>query len=311
MLALIPPIRPDELVPYSTMARYWALLDCKRKEAFIKAFVHPLATHGLWLDYPFTLHGFMQNLPPNHQLTMRQLLQDHSLWPWLSFGMTTWERKFCSGSWRWSSPRGYRWRAWSMEGFRGPRNTWLRYCPACLQEDFAIYGEGHWRRLPQIPGVFVCPVHRIFLENSAVPYPHRGRVSVFEPPGEELLVYKVRKADMRRTLPRFCMRAAKEVEWILTHDTPALDVAQLQPKLGYRTGSYPYDPKPWCLVEDLKHEIPSDYLRLIGNFSEMKTGYYNREFAHGSGMGQFSLYYLLLILARGESVAGWLERLRR
>lgn len=40
----------------------------------------------------------------------------------------------------------------------------LRYCPHCIQEDDEKYGEPYWHRVHQAPGVFVCPEHKVFLE---------------------------------------------------------------------------------------------------------------------------------------------------
>lgn len=34
--------------------------------------------------------------------------------------------------------------------------------------DYEIYGESYWHRTHQLPGVFVCPHHSVFLENSGV-----------------------------------------------------------------------------------------------------------------------------------------------
>jgi len=39
----------------------------------------------------------------------------------------------------------------------------LKYCPMCLAEDFQKHGEGYWRTVHQVPGVNVCPTHRVEL----------------------------------------------------------------------------------------------------------------------------------------------------
>ncbi|MBP1763253.1 MAG: hypothetical protein H6Q65_311 [Firmicutes bacterium] len=39
----------------------------------------------------------------------------------------------------------------------------LKYCPTCLAEDLQKYGEGYWRTIHQVPGVNVCPTHRVEL----------------------------------------------------------------------------------------------------------------------------------------------------
>ncbi len=44
----------------------------------------------------------------------------------------------------------------------------LRYCPECIVHDKLIYGEYYWHRIHQIPGVLVCPVHNIQLQDSSI-----------------------------------------------------------------------------------------------------------------------------------------------
>lgn len=47
-------------------------------------------------------------------------------------------------------------------------NTYLRYCPICLQEDMLRYGESYWHRAHQIGLVDKCPLHGCKLLNSTV-----------------------------------------------------------------------------------------------------------------------------------------------
>ena len=47
---------------------------------------------------------------------------------------------------------------------------YLRYCPECVREDIEKYGEAYWHRLPQLPGVKLCPKHGCSIKNSNVPF---------------------------------------------------------------------------------------------------------------------------------------------
>ena len=47
---------------------------------------------------------------------------------------------------------------------------YLRYCPECAMEDMGKYGETYWHRLPQLPGVRVCPKHGCCIQNSSAPF---------------------------------------------------------------------------------------------------------------------------------------------
>jgi len=47
---------------------------------------------------------------------------------------------------------------------------WLRFCPVCAEEDKAQFGERYWHRIHQIPGIELCSVHAVFLEDSCAPW---------------------------------------------------------------------------------------------------------------------------------------------
>ena len=50
------------------------------------------------------------------------------------------------------------------------RMTLLRVCPACHKEQLLRNGEAYWQRLFQVSGVVVCPVHRLPLQSTVIPY---------------------------------------------------------------------------------------------------------------------------------------------
>jgi hypothetical protein len=45
---------------------------------------------------------------------------------------------------------------------------YLRYCPACIEDDLIRYGETYWHRSHQLPAVTICVEHRRQLVASAV-----------------------------------------------------------------------------------------------------------------------------------------------
>lgn len=54
----------------------------------------------------------------------------------------------------------------SMPKRRTEEDRVLRYCPVCAKQDRKQYGETYWHRAHQIMGVYVCPVHGCYLENT-------------------------------------------------------------------------------------------------------------------------------------------------
>lgn len=51
---------------------------------------------------------------------------------------------------------------------RDEEDAFLRYCPACAQEDRETYGESYWHRKHQLRGIKLCYKHGCVLEHSTV-----------------------------------------------------------------------------------------------------------------------------------------------
>ncbi|KHF31839.1 TnsD family Tn7-like transposition protein [Paenibacillus sp. FSL M7-1455] len=58
------------------------------------------------------------------------------------------------------------------------RNSDLRFCSQCYEEDINQYGEPYWHRIHQLPGVWVCPVHRDVLHRITYPVSDRYGLTV-------------------------------------------------------------------------------------------------------------------------------------
>ena len=56
----------------------------------------------------------------------------------------------------------------------------LRYCPACAEEDRAQYGETYWHRAHQIQRIRVCYKHGCFFKNSAIRIASKTKPSLFD-----------------------------------------------------------------------------------------------------------------------------------
>src|SRR6266567_5695102 len=54
-----------------------------------------------------------------------------------------------------------------------PSPLQLRYCPECAREDEMRFGKKYWHRDHQAPGVYVCLLHKVWLEHSDVQIQNR------------------------------------------------------------------------------------------------------------------------------------------
>jgi len=97
------------------------------------------------------------------------------------------------------------------------RRSWtqhLRYCPLCVAEDIAVYGETYWHRKHQLPGYYYCTKHQIRLSDSHITtkqttagfYPASGevRASVADSDADVFDKYKDK-----------CLKIGRESDWLL------------------------------------------------------------------------------------------------
>jgi Tn7-like transposition protein D/TniQ len=123
------------------------------------------------VDLPCFLGHFVNNLPFGHTYTLDYLINNHTLFPFYAPFLP--RDRLCRLREQMISNKAVS--IHKLIGNLGNATStmsspsWLRFCPTCVEKDRARYGECYWHRLHQIRGVEVCPKHKTFLENSAVP----------------------------------------------------------------------------------------------------------------------------------------------
>jgi hypothetical protein len=106
-----------------------------------------------------------------------------------------------------------------------PRQGWFRYCPQCVEEDRALYGECYWHRLHQINGVLVCPKHHLLLE-SCSPDEQDQALQKFIPADLLLPSGKVRSSGAIPAAWVVAERLATQIAFLLDHPQPGIDLYQ-------------------------------------------------------------------------------------
>ena len=161
MITYLPPIYPDELV-YSWFCRYYvhsgsfnhktALNDlfCKRSDSLNKEFIGNLNSEA---------RERIEKV-----ITLRDLILKHTMFPqYARFSPNKKEaiEKLINNG---AVDVHNVFTVLPREGI----DRFLKYCPVCVKEDRARYGETYWRRLHQIRGVSVCTKHGCVLYPSDV-----------------------------------------------------------------------------------------------------------------------------------------------
>ncbi len=94
---------------------------------------------------------------------------------------------------------------------------YLRYCPECTKEDIKKYGETYWHRLPQLPGVKICPKHGCGIKNSSAPF-EGMRVRIY--PASYILRNMEGRAECQELQYKYMeeyLSIAQETAWLLEY----------------------------------------------------------------------------------------------
>ena len=184
----------DEIF-YSMCARYYDKLQYDNKTTFLHDLFDKYIQTSIGL--PHRLGYFVNKLPLKRFFTVDLLIDQHTLFPYyhpflFEERAQQLREKMITGNEQLIH------KTVGQSTTDIPNLTWLRYCPLCAKEERIHYGECYWHRLHQVPGVEICPIHRVFLENSKISV-QRCR-SDFIPAEQEVMSMNAR---VRQRLPHF------------------------------------------------------------------------------------------------------------
>jgi Tn7-like transposition protein D/TniQ protein len=168
MLECFPDPYPDEIL-YSVWARYSDQVRYPTKQAISHTLFGKSSGRRIRaiLDLPCHLGHFFDNLPLGHQYTIDFIINYHTLLPLYAPFLPP-ERVSSLREQMITGNGSGLYRRLGIASSRIPSLAWLRYCPACVEEDRKKFGECYWHRLHQVLGVELCPKHAVFLEQSTV-----------------------------------------------------------------------------------------------------------------------------------------------
>lgn len=305
MINHFPTPLPDELF-YSLCARYGGRVKYSDLEAVNKELFGARGMSAT-IDLPSHLSHFVESLPPNHELTVDRLINKHSLLPFYS--------PFLPLE-RYNSVRE------SMKGMDGsaihkcagitPSNVrlpnWLRYCPKCTATDKTIYRQSYWHRLHQVPGVVMCPIHEVFLENSRVRARNRINSALHITAEEALKQAPFLQSETPLFMHNVLIEIAWDVAWLLDQSnlSPGYELLRehylallYERKLAKRERIYSLE-----LRERLRGSLPHGLLELLQcDFDAQKDHSWPSLIIKNlrQGKAHHPIRHLLLIRALGHS----------
>ena len=227
MICYFPAPYPDELW-YSVCARFSDRMQFGSETGVMQALYgrrHAVAT----ADLPQRLAEMTSQLPPGHPCTPDSIIDQHTILPYYSPFL---------------SAKSYaRIRQFMVEGcnssisvrcgactnrVRPPR--FFRSCPLCDRENRQRYGETYWRRLFQLPGVAVCPEHRIFLTPSSIrldPLPDRHKYFSAESARLGGSIDRLQESDSSHLT---LLALAQQIQWLMAQNQLNLGLEILHQK---------------------------------------------------------------------------------
>lgn len=318
MIEYFPDPFPDEIL-FSVWARFsditnYLTLSNVFKELFGSKRTKPI------VDLPCRLGHFFEHLPFGHSYSIDLLINRHTLLPFYAPFLPEERYIHLREQMIGNHGKAVQRRAGSVS-VRVPLPLWLRYCPMCVEQDRAKFGECYWHRLHQVPGVEVCPIHALFLENSTVRAQSTFARKEFISAKRAIQVIASRRAESSPLYP-LLRDIALDTAYLLEYPFPSLGKDFLQKQylallarnhLLTQSGE-----QVRCLelAKAFTNYYPAELLNLFncgvhyapGKKAWLTTLTHHHAFGHQSNQAHHPLHHLLAIRFLGATVEEFLSR---
>lgn len=164
-MIFFPTLYEDELL-YSAIARYHIRSgNINYKHTTNDLFGRKTVNASIYL--PSNITTLLNNLPVNYLYNEEYLIKNHTLYPFYTAFLSQDISDKILNSMKEDCGRDIYARA-GICACTISIPKYLKFCPKCLEEDIINYGETYWHRIHQVPGVKICPNHKVLLEDSIV-----------------------------------------------------------------------------------------------------------------------------------------------
>jgi len=223
MIGYFPEPYPDELF-YSLCARFGDRMQYRYpRSVMIELFGHPVPR--ILVEFPRDLGYLVAALPAGHAHTVEQFIDRHTLLPFYApfippLRLTQVQEQMRALPGRRAVTRIFhpRW----------PLAEWLRFCPACVEEDRRQLGECYWHRLHQVPGIYVCPVHQLFLEFSRAQVRNQVTLNAFISAEKAVGLGAGRQVNLSNSCHQTLIEMARDAAWLLGQGCQPADLEGLR-----------------------------------------------------------------------------------
>lgn len=298
MIGNFPDPHPDELF-YSLCARFSERMQYPNGRSVVVE-LFGSASAIACVSLPSHLDHLVAQMPPHSSYSTDGIVDNHTLLPLFAPFLPLERQDRLRRDMRGDSGSALHMRAGIMAS-RVPLPEWLRYCPQCVEDDRRRSGECYWHRIHQASGVELCPMHKLWLQNSQVRTSNAKTQYEFvsaERSIQEMPLYQHDK-DASLFEPLFALTL--DIQWLLAQHHLSQKLRYLQRRYSKRLAhlgisTYRGRVDRDVLLSRFKTRYTSDILSLLHcELDENIEDCWLVRLVHKSENTQHPLYHLLLI----------------
>ncbi|MCM3181172.1 TnsD family transposase [Cytobacillus horneckiae] len=166
MLVYFPSLYPDELL-YSWFSRYHEHSRNTSPKQTMKELFDSASVVAV-VDLPTNLSVFHKNINQFNPPNLKELIDYHTLYKYYTFFQSNEVQQKATDYMKYGDNPG------TIHLFLGivasTIKDWqyIRFCPSCVKQDRANYGEAYWHVSHQLPKVHYCYIHQEPLQDSTI-----------------------------------------------------------------------------------------------------------------------------------------------
>lgn len=215
-LSFFPTPYPDEIL-YSVFARYHIRSGNTSPRVTTSELFNSPSTL-VRADLPYSLDTLVKNLPLKTKYTSCGLIKQHTLYPFYAVFLPEDRASLLMEFMRLQYGGSIHKRVGIAASSAEPQR-YFRFCSLCFVEDQDKYGEAYWHRLHQTPGVLVCPVHAVALNDSLVPITGNNRHEYSAATLENCPLGAQKETYSNNTLQKLLL-LTNSISWLMSNDLP-------------------------------------------------------------------------------------------
>lgn len=178
-------------------------------------------------ELPRCLDRFTTQLVPTHPLTSEVIIGKHTAFPYITAFVSRERADLIKREMRASGTTQLRAALLPSQWSKNWSHT-LRFCPECVVEARRQHSECYWQLIHQMPGVHVCTIHNVWLNNSTVKIrgvnTRNNYISAEKAIGELI----VRPLDLEASESKHLLNIAADTAWLLMDRNHPIDERELR-----------------------------------------------------------------------------------